>query len=192
VIDAGSPLTTPDPDLTIADQGCYFFDQRAPLALSAVDIPEDQGGRLQFTWNASSMDLAQVDRDNFYSVWRLDTLFSTRRSALPVVHTRRQVEAAIAAGQPFTWQRDGAAWNWLATVPAAQFAQYALVVETLADRLDGQPWETPLKVLWHAEDVLAESARSTAPAWTTCRRTPRWPWPRFRRAVATCGWPGSP
>jgi hypothetical protein len=158
VIDAGSPQTAPDPDLTVADQGCFFFDQRAPLALSAVDIPEDQGGRLQFLWNASSMDLAQASDQWFYSVWRLDTLFNTQRSALPVVHTRRQVEAAISAGQPFTWQRDGAAWNWLATVPAAQFAQYALVVETLADRLDGQPWETPLRVLWHAQDVLAESA----------------------------------
>ncbi len=34
----------------------------------------------------------------------------------------------------------------------------ALVVETLANRLDGQPWPTPLKVLWHAEAVLSESA----------------------------------
>jgi hypothetical protein len=83
VIDAGSPLSTPDPDLTVADQGFFFFDQRAPLALSAVDVPEDQGGRLQFTWNASSMDLAEAERDNFYSVWRLDTLFSTSAPPCP-------------------------------------------------------------------------------------------------------------
>jgi hypothetical protein len=157
VIDAGSPLTGLDPDLTVADQGCYFFDQRAPLALSAVDIPEDQGGRLQLVWNASSMDLAQASDQWFYSVWRLDPLFNTNRSALPVVHSRRAAEEAIAEGRPFTWQRDGAAWNWLGSVPAAQFTQYALVVETLADRLEGLPLETPLKVLWHAGAVLAES-----------------------------------
>jgi hypothetical protein len=157
VIDAGSPLTDLDPDLTVADQGCYFLDQRAPLVLSAVDVPEDQGGRLQLVWNASSMDLAQASDEWFYSVWRLDPLFNTNRSALPVVHSRRAAEEAIAEGRPFTWQRDGAAWNWLGSVPAAQFAQYALVVETLADRLEGLPLETPLKVLWHAGAVLAES-----------------------------------
>jgi hypothetical protein len=192
VIDAGSPLTAFDPDLTVADQGCYFFDQRAPLALSAVDVPEDQGGRLQLVWNASSMDLAQVDGEWFYSVWRLDTLFSTGRSALPVVHSRRQVEAAIAAGQPFTWQRDGAAWNWLATVPAAQFAQYALVVETLADRLDGQPWETPLKVLWHAEDVLAESATVYGTSVDNVPPDAPLAVATVPRAAAPCAWPGSP
>lgn len=34
-IDAGDPVSPPDPDSSIADQGCYFFDQRMPsIALS--------------------------------------------------------------------------------------------------------------------------------------------------------------
>ncbi len=158
VIDAGSLLSAADPDLTPSDIGCFWFDQSAPVASAAADVPQDQGGRLQLVWSASSMDLAQANGAWFYSLWRLDTLFSAQRSALPVVHTRAQAEAAMETGAAFTWERDGSAWNWLGSLPAARHSQYAQVVETLADRLDGQPWPTPLKVLWHAGEVLSESA----------------------------------
>ncbi|MFA7330212.1 MAG: hypothetical protein WC326_03975 [Candidatus Delongbacteria bacterium] len=160
VIDAGSLLSAADPDLTPADIGYHYYDQSAPVASAAVDVPEDQGGRLQLVWNASSMDLAQANGDWFYSLWRLDTLFSAAAgapAALPVVHTRSQAEAAMETGAAFTWERDGSAWSWLGSLPAARHAQYAQVVETLADRLDGQPWPTQLKVLWHAGAVLSES-----------------------------------
>lgn len=156
-IDAGSALSGLDPDLTPADIGCFWFDQSAPVATAAVDVPQDQGGRLQLVWNPSSMDLAQANGSWFYSLWRLDTLFSAARSGLPVVTTRAQAEAAMAQDEPFLWERDGSAWHYLGSVPAAQHAQYAQVVESLADRLDGQPWPTPLKVLWHAGEVLSES-----------------------------------
>lgn len=158
VIDAGNPLAGADPDLTPPDIGCHWFDQSAPVATAAVDVPQDQGGRLQLAWNPSSMDLAQANGSWFYSLWRLDTLFGAARAALPVVRTRALAEAAIAQGEPFLWERDGSAWHFLGSVPAAQHSQYAQVVETLADRLDGQPWPTPLKVLWHAGEVLSESA----------------------------------
>jgi len=42
-IDAGDPTYPYDPDSTIADQGCYFFDQRMPsIALSTIAL--DFGG----------------------------------------------------------------------------------------------------------------------------------------------------
>ena len=38
-VDAGDPIYPYDPDSTIADQGCYFFDQRMPsIALSAAAL----------------------------------------------------------------------------------------------------------------------------------------------------------
>jgi hypothetical protein len=38
-IDAGDPASPPDPDSSIADQGCYFFDRRMPnIALSTTTL----------------------------------------------------------------------------------------------------------------------------------------------------------
>jgi hypothetical protein len=56
-IDAGSPLSPPDPDSTVCDMGCYYFDQNQPqgtcsVTLAPIGAPiilPPQGGTVWFT-----------------------------------------------------------------------------------------------------------------------------------------------
>lgn len=70
-IDAGHPDTL-DPDWTIADVGCFYYDQSKPEITAIQDVPNDQGHQVTVTWNASTRDVG-VDATAAYIIQRMDS-----------------------------------------------------------------------------------------------------------------------
>ena len=107
----------------------------------AADVRGDQGGRLLLAWSASEGDAAPNPYVSRYHVWRrIDAAVAASRAVPAAVRVPGEAPrpgdvraGADAAGS--TW------WEFLATVPAAQLANYALTVTTTADSLPGWvPW----------------------------------------------------
>ncbi len=163
LVDAGNPVLL-DADLTRCDIGTGYWDQSAPVVTHLCDVPADQGHQLQLAWEASSMDLAQVNDDWFYSVWRLDSLFDVSRCAESLwLEDVSQFDPAQIGDTPIrVTAPEGHVWTFVSQVPATQVAEYGLIVPTLHDMLDGQAWESEVLVYWHHDTELAESATATA------------------------------
>ena len=163
IVDAGSEGEF-DPDLTRKDIGSGYFDQSAPIVSQLSDIPADQGHQLQLEWQASSMDLAELHANWFYSVWRLDSLFASRNADESVwLEDVSQLDPAQIGDTPIrVTTPEGFVWTFVSQVPATQAAEYGLVVPTLHDRLNGEDWPSTLMVYWHHDTELAESETATA------------------------------
>ncbi len=119
-IDAGDPALL-DPDGTRSDMGALYHRQvLSPGALAVRDVPNDQGGYVVLTWEASSLD-TNANVLPHYSVWR----------ALPE-------GVAAKPGGTYRIARLGDidyTWEWLESPLAHQFARYAYTASTLFDSM---------------------------------------------------------
>ena len=106
--------------------------ENAPQLLSAKDIPNDQGGRVQLVWKASTLD-----RDlrilPYYSIWRALPMGATMSGREVKMH---DVPAGFK-GPAYT-RVEGSpdlAWEWLENFPSHRFSMYAYSAETLFDSM---------------------------------------------------------
>jgi hypothetical protein len=123
----------------IADEGGHVRvgpPANAPVIVSALDIPSDQGGWLRVTFNRSILDFpfGSVTVSN-YGVWR----HVPGTSALPAILDAHGMEGGfhvIAAGSRtphIATAFPPGTWELVANVPALQTAQYIAVVPTVSN-----------------------------------------------------------
>ncbi len=113
-----------------------LYGSVAPTILSIIDVPNDQGGKVLITWQASSLDNNSVDNPvQFYSVWR----------AIPVENKIIDVTASFNVNVDKDFQGrstrlktiDGSTfyWEWIANQPAHNLTNYSYAAETLYDSM---------------------------------------------------------
>ena len=105
------------------------------LATSAIDVPNDQGGRVLLTWNAMLMD---VDRTVVpkYSIWR-----------------RLPEGIGSPAGRVARFSHTAGSWEWLADVPSLKKSSYSYAAATLYDSADGTDGAHWFMVVAHTPDA---------------------------------------
>ncbi|RMD58562.1 T9SS C-terminal target domain-containing protein, partial [Candidatus Parcubacteria bacterium] len=96
-------------------------------------IPNDQGRQVRVTWNSSRFD--GIDPEKViveYNLWRkAEGAMGKATSVVSSEQLAAQIEAAKAAGGQVVIA--GTLWDFVATIPARQFARYAYVAPTLGD-----------------------------------------------------------
>ncbi len=99
-------FSTNDPAFPLVNlpvSGTGFVPGRAPVILSILDIPADQGHQVRIIWFRSKFDATNDSLHAlFYDVWR-----------------------RVGSGQ--------AAWDFITSVPASRLEKYGLVAPTLED-----------------------------------------------------------
>jgi hypothetical protein len=112
-------------------------------AISAVlDVPADQGGKIQIHWEVSVLDRIPDSEITHYSLWR----------RLPSVGAAPELDVPESSGTPLSQEESGGqsirlaingwAWEWLADVPAHGFESYAYTAVSLYDSLGSDPhWQ---------------------------------------------------
>ncbi len=156
LVDAGAP-TVYDPDLTVADLGAFFYDQRGPQFAYLLDVPQDQGRQVLLGWHANSVDRIQGPAgDHYYSVWRQESVpaarasvFANREAALR--YQQEHPEALVSVADRTSW------WTCMGQVPTRVTDIYGLVVAT---QLDNTP--ITYQVCYHEPDLVVEGATGQA------------------------------
>ena len=110
-----------------------------PHIVKVRDVPNDQGGSVRLTWDASPLDTGLHSELQGYQVWR-QVPASTALAALKAGSARllRSGEAPVfsAAARTFRTTREAAAaiyWEYAGGVPAQQFTGYSLTAATTSD-----------------------------------------------------------
>jgi hypothetical protein len=97
----------------------------APVLVSVLDVPNDQGGQVTLLWSASVLDLPPYDQITYYNIYRSAPSAAVARAgqagAVPVVE--RQVAT-------FDWER-------VDSVPATRVPTYSHVAATPCDSMAG-------------------------------------------------------
>lgn len=125
----------------------------APRALSARDIPGDQGGSVLVTWNASFLDEFPEQTVTNYSVWR------SAPGLAPGVHRAAgSADAALARAVSMGIPPEAAeamiaaGWESVASSPAHYQTQYSVTAPTLADSSGQTAGIIEFKTLAHTSD----------------------------------------
>ncbi|TLY28024.1 MAG: T9SS type A sorting domain-containing protein, partial [Ignavibacteria bacterium] len=105
--------------------------QISPRILSVLDVPADQGGKVNVTWEATSLDV-DVNTLSFYSIWR------ALPGGAPIpdrMSPRAKITPDYQGGAYRVKQLNGVnyAWQWVANQPAHRFTNYAYAAPTLYD-----------------------------------------------------------
>ena len=111
----------------------------APDIASVRDIPGDQGGEVNISWNASRLDVWPNDEISYYSIWRSidEELAMAMLNSGAVLHeadgelvsdpSSPLLRRTLDAGEPYYWTE-------IATVFSSEFTDfYAEIVPTLFD-----------------------------------------------------------
>jgi FlgD Ig-like domain len=109
-----------------------------PVIVRIHDIPNDQGGKVQVEWGASSKDYGPGFVISGYSVWRrvpnaptVAGVASVLPDPLGVAPSgRARIRTSGASGQALYWEH-------VATLPARGFPGYSYTAETTSDSLGG-------------------------------------------------------
>jgi hypothetical protein len=114
------------------------FGRPQPFLASVRDVPNDQGGRVKVSWNASNLDAAPGNAITEYRVWRSsppnfaarsaesgDGLARAQRAAGPQAITTLEGAPLPSSAQAY--------WEYLVTLPAAQLPSYSYVAPTTSD-----------------------------------------------------------
>lgn len=106
-------------------------DTRSPFLTGVRDVPNDQGGRVFLTWNASSLDV-QGGTVNQYRIWRqVPTAMAldhggTRVSGPALLTTRTSRSDGVT---------DIVYWESIATLPAQRLQGYGFTAPTTQDSM---------------------------------------------------------
>ena|GEM_PF-3460442 len=134
-------LTSNDPGkpaVGVIVQGRGFLPVREPLITGIKDIPNDQGKQVRVVWSRSVYDgivdsLTAIE----YSLWRRVDDLSAGAS-----RGKHREGEMFKDGGHLKLYSNNVLWDFIVTVPAVQFAQYAYVAPTLFDstRFGGMHW----------------------------------------------------
>ena len=110
-----------------------------PVITAVTDVPNDQGGKLQLRWLASTLDTVPKDDITYYSLWR-------RLDAVPPAVSASEMESFAMPvdfdGSAYRMTSDGYAWEWLDNKPARYFETYVATVVSLYDSIGSDPgWQ---------------------------------------------------
>jgi hypothetical protein len=133
-----------------------FGDYEAPRLRAVVDVPNDQGGRVQLTWDASPLDLPPRNQIESYWIWRE----APPAMAAEAVRRGIAVTSWLEAGEP---PRPGALrsrttgteqyfWEFIGSQPAGHFPSYSTVAPTTSDSTAGSNPRTAFLVQARAAD----------------------------------------
>ncbi len=137
---------TPQPAVAMHMDRWGTYDA-SPTITSIKDIANDQGGAVRVTWKASYLDRDLDAEIASYRVWRQVPVAGVASSRTRAIYD----PMAAAEPEPGTlWQPDSSpnataatfAWEFVATVPAAQFPQYSYTATTVADSSSGSSANT--------------------------------------------------
>lgn len=141
-VDTGTiVLTSNDPNkpsagVSIRGQG--FLAGREPLITRIMDIPNDQGRQVRVIWARSVYDgIVDSLTTTDYNIWRrIDDFSGSTR-----VSEYSDGEMFRKDGRLLLFSNDQL-WDFIVTIPAVQFSQYAYVAPTLFDstRSGGMHW----------------------------------------------------
>ena len=127
-----------------------FWGLPAPVITSIEDVPEDEGGHVSITFDASRLDVLPDSVITHYKVWR-DTLqegaLRIRDRAInpvgPGPTSHRPIGEVCLSGA-------GGDWELIGTVDAQQLPQYVFTAETLSDSTSLDPAGESYYVSAHA------------------------------------------
>lgn len=122
----------------------------SPVIVSVRDVPNDQGGKVKLTWNASFVDLERVFTAVEYRIWRSVPPQALAAGALALRRgvTRDSRVAASTGNLLVTTTSAGADYAWEAVeyASAAGLTNYSRVVDTPSDSMAGSNPRTTFMV----------------------------------------------
>lgn len=139
-----------------------FHGRPAPTIVAAGDVPGDQGGAIEVTWNASPLDVDPQRDVAYYSVWRATDALLRGARVVDIDDFERAPE-----GRVFRRAASGFFWEYVGEQPAAQWPGYSFVVPTRADSTSVDDARTYVQVVAHTAGAgftfpsAPDSARST-------------------------------
>lgn len=149
-----------------------------PYLLHVTDVPNDQGGKVEVEWGASSFDYDPSFGIANYTVWR--RVPTAQGAAAPaagipggdgVVRAGRdRIQTAGAGGQAVYWE-------YIATVPARGFPGYSYVAETTSDSLGGSNPYTHFMILAEETGGVPFYASQADSGYSVDNLSPASPWP---------------
>jgi hypothetical protein len=136
-----------------------------PMISAVMDVPDDQGGKLEVYWNASCNDEHPETEITYYSVWR--------RLSAPLLATEEDASKGDASfyktpdvpldfeGAAVRLMDNGYSWEWLANIPARYFESYSYLAVSLNDSMGTDPgWQyfmvtahTPLQYVFYDSPI---------------------------------------
>jgi hypothetical protein len=115
-----------------------------PTIAKVKDVPNDQGGFVRVSWNASYMDALPNNKVDEYWVWREAPVFAMVSDAGGAASGRDGLmrRAVPSAAGVIYWER-------IAVVPATALAGYSVVAATTSDSISGSNPRTRFQVEAH-------------------------------------------
>jgi hypothetical protein len=128
-----------------------YWGNPAPVITGASDVPADQGGQVQLTWAPIRMDDYPEELVTHYTIWRSVSAPAAMAAAIPGGSTDGSAEDALFVESPCeigldfegkAWRTDiafgaAAAWEWVASVDAHYWDEYAYTCGTLYNNSEG-------------------------------------------------------
>ena len=134
-----------------------YWGYPAPDIVSALDVPSDQGGYVNLTWERSRIDAWPDLAIERYSVWRAidepaalaavssGTPILTAAEALDAVPVSDVIRREMLDGEPFYWEL-------LSYQDAYSLETYSETVPTLFDSVESNEGRHYFQMIAHAED----------------------------------------
>jgi hypothetical protein len=141
--DSGIIVTWTDVrDLTNVKLYAQIFDRHgqwgdpAPVITGVSDVPGDQGGKVRITWSPARMDEYPEQTVTHYTIWRSvegPAALALRDEAMLVASPCEVGLDFEGTAYRFDLVGAAAAWEWVASVEAHYWEEYAYTCETLQD-----------------------------------------------------------
>jgi len=132
-----------------------FGDYEAPRLRAVVDVPNDQGGRVQLTWDASPLDLPPRNQIESYWIWREAPPAMVAEAMRRGVAVTSWYEAGElprpGALRSMTYETAQYFWEFIGSQAAGHFPSYSYVAPTTSDSTGSNP-RTAFLVQAHATD----------------------------------------
>jgi hypothetical protein len=167
-----------------------YWGYPSPWLTDLSDVPNDQGGRLMLTWNASRLDHWSQSGIQYYSVWRMLPMAAAQALlAAGVKETAPEKIGADFAGPAYRFRSAAGtttAYEWITNLDAHYLPEYSYAAPTLCDFTWSDPgwhyffvsahadagifWDSPVGVAYSVDNLAPcvplslEGERSYAPA----------------------------
>jgi len=131
-----------------------------PMLASVRDVPNDQGGHVKASWNASYLDAPPYDEIFTYEVWRSIPPAAAAAALRAGARLERAGEPApVGPGRGIRYTTlDGVtyAWEYVGSEPARRFASYSYDVPTTGDSVAGSNPLTEVLVIARDADNYSQ------------------------------------
>jgi predicted CXXCH cytochrome family protein len=98
---------------------------------SILDVPNDQGKRVQIIWGMFPTEQSSIDPVTQYGVWRQDPMPGSLPSSAKASSLRQMFTSRAAVGSRYVV--NGSVWTYAGGVPAAKQSKYSFIAPTLFD-----------------------------------------------------------